>query len=118
MSASAKNKIITKKRLLRGIRGRVTGGRRGAKNTVRRKPFSFLGPPCSCQFGLTCWQQGLPWWLSGKDFACNAEDLSSIPESGKSPRGSHGCLVFLPGESHGQRSLEGYSPEVAKSQTD
>ena len=25
--------------------------------------------------------------------------------------------VFLPGESHGPRSLEGYSPWVAKSQT-
>ena len=26
-------------------------------------------------------------------------------------------LVFLPGESYGQRSLVGYSPQVAKSQT-
>ena len=31
---------------------------------------------------------GLPWWLSGKEFACNAEDTgdsSSIPGSGRSP---------------------------------
>ena len=36
-------------------------------------------------------------------------DLGSIPESGRSPGGGHGNL-FLPGESHGQRSLVGYSP--------
>ena len=29
---------------------------------------------------------GLPWWLSGKEFACNAGDVGSIPGSG----GSHG----------------------------
>ena len=33
----------------------------------------------------------------------NAGDLCSIPGSKRSP-------VFLPGEFHGQRSLEGYSP--------
>ena len=29
---------------------------------------------------------GLPWWLSGKESACNAGDLGSIPGSGRSPR--------------------------------
>ena len=28
---------------------------------------------------------GLPWWLSGKESACNAGKVDSIPESGKSP---------------------------------
>ena len=39
-------------------------------------------------------------------------DMGSIPGSGRSPGGGHGNLlpVFLPGESHGQRSLVGYSP--------
>ena len=39
-------------------------------------------------------------------------DLGSIPGSGRSPIGGHGqpTPVFLPGESHGQRSLAGYSP--------
>ena len=32
-------------------------------------------------------------------------------------KGTQHTSVFLPGESHGQRSLEGYSPWVAKSQT-
>ena len=35
-----------------------------------------------------------------------------IPASGRSPGGGHGnpTVVFLPGESHVQRSLVGYSP--------
>ena len=37
-------------------------------------------------------------------------DVGSIPDSGRSP--GEGCSnpVFLPGESHGQRSLVGYNP--------
>ena len=53
---------------------------------------------------------GLPRWLSGKESACNAEDMSSIPEWGRSPGEENGNPVFLPGGSHGQRSLVGYSP--------
>ena len=34
--------------------------------------------------------RGLPWWLSGKESACNAGDLGSIPGSGRSPGGGHG----------------------------
>ena len=44
----------------------------------------------------------------------NAEDtgdVGSIPGSGRSPGGGGGdSPVFLLGESHGQRSLAGYSP--------
>ena len=42
---------------------------------------------------------------------CSAGDPSSIPRSGRSPRRKwQPTLVFLPGKSHGQRSLVGYSP--------
>ena len=51
----------------------------------------------------------LPWWLSGKESACNAGDLGSIPRSGQSSGEGHGNpLQYSPGESHGQRSLVGY----------
>ena len=33
---------------------------------------------------------GLPWWLSGKESACNAGDVSLIPGSGRSSGGGHG----------------------------
>ena len=33
---------------------------------------------------------GLPWWLSGKEFICNAADKGSIPGLGRSPGGEHG----------------------------
>ena len=65
-------------------------------------------------------------YSDSKDSASNVGDLSSIPGLGRSPGGGHGnplqgllgeflLGVFLLGESHGQRSLAGYSPWVAKS---
>ena len=55
---------------------------------------------------------GLPWWFSGKESTCQYRRLgSSIPGSGRSPgEGNSNTPVFLPGKSHGQRSLAGYSP--------
>ena len=45
-------------------------------------------------------------------------DMGSIPGSGRSPGEGRGHTpVFLPRESHGQRSLAGYSPWIAKSGT-
>ena len=43
-----------------------------------------------------------------KESTCNAENLGSIPGSGRSPQEGNGWLltpVFLPGEFHGHRSL-------------
>ena len=48
-----------------------------------------------------------------KASACNAGDLGLIPGLGRSPgegNGNQPTPVFLPGESHGRRSLVGYSP--------
>ena len=44
--------------------------------------------------------------------ACNAGDAGLIPMLGRSPGEGNGkpTPVFLPAESHGQRSLTGYSP--------
>ena len=47
----------------------------------------------------------------GKELACNAEDLTSIPGLGRSlGEGNNNHSSILPGESHGQRSLAGFSP--------
>ena len=53
--------------------------------------------------------------VSGKELACNAGgagDMGLIPMVGEIPwrRAWQPTPVFLPGEVHGQRSLEGYSP--------
>ena len=47
-----------------------------------------------------------------KNLPANAGDVGSIPGSGRSPGEGNGNFtpVFLPGGSHGQRSLVGYSP--------
>ena len=53
----------------------------------------------------------------GKESACKAGDPGSSPRSGRSPEEGHGNPLFLPGESHGQRILAGYSPWDRKSWT-
>ena len=47
-----------------------------------------------------------------KQSACNAGDPGLIPGLGRSPGEGNGnpLQLFLPGESHGQRSLAGYNP--------
>ena len=56
------------------------------------------------------WKTGFPCGSVGRELACNAGDMHLIP--GKIPwrRAWQSTPVFLPGESHGQRSLVGYSP--------
>ena len=55
---------------------------------------------------------GFPGGSDGKESACNAGDLGSIPGLGRSPGGGNGkplqysCLE----NPHGQRNLVGYSP--------
>ena len=51
-----------------------------------------------------------PSGSDSKESACDAGDLDLIPGSGRSPGEENGTIVFLLGESHGQRSLIGYSP--------
>ena len=55
---------------------------------------------------------GLPWWLSVRESACQCRRPGFDPWVGKIPwsREWQPTSVFLPGESHGQRSLAGYSP--------
>ena len=62
---------------------------------------------------------GLPWWLSGKEFTCQGRRLRRRGSDlwfGKIPwrRKWQATPVFLPGESHRQRSLAGYSPQGRK----
>ena len=53
----------------------------------------------------------LPRWLSGKEFACQYRRQGFNPRVRKIPRKrkQQPTPVFLPGKSHGQRSLQGYS---------
>ena len=52
-----------------------------------------------------------PGGSDGKESACNAGSPGSVPGSGRSSaEGWQSTPVFLPGKSHGQRNLVGYSP--------
>ena len=56
--------------------------------------------------------QGLPRWLGGKESACQCRRcrFDSWVRNITWRRKWQTAPVFLPGESHGQRSLAGYSP--------
>jgi len=56
--------------------------------------------------------RGFPGGSVVKNLPANARDAGLIPGSGRSPwrRKWQPTPVFLPGESHGQTSLEGFSP--------
>ena len=50
-----------------------------------------------------------PWWLNGKESACQYRRLKRC-EFNPWRRKWQPTPVFLPGESHGWRSLAGYGP--------
>ena len=54
---------------------------------------------------------GLPRWLSGKESTCQCRRCGFDPWDGRVPwrRKWQSTPVFLPGKSHGQRSLADYS---------
>ena len=52
---------------------------------------------------------GFPDSSDGKESTCNAGDLGYIPGSERSPGEGNG-YPFVPGKSHRQKSLAGYSP--------
>ena len=59
---------------------------------------------------------GLPLWLSGQESACPCKRYGFDPQVRKLPLEEETAThsVFLPGESHGQRSLVGCSPRGRK----
>ena len=66
---------------------------------------------CGLQFSLRSKDiKGFPCGSAGKEFACSEEEPGSISGSGHWRRKWQPTPVFLPGESHGQRSLAGYGP--------
>ena len=60
--------------------------------------------------GVLLYFSGFPGGSEVKASACNAGDMGSIPGLGRSPGKGNDNPLFLPGESHGRRSLAGYSP--------
>ena len=64
-------------------------------------------------------KRGLPWWLSGEQPNCQCRRHVFDPWVGKIPwrRKWQPSPAFLPGKSHGQRSLVGLQKELQKSWT-
>ena len=76
-------------------------------NSAGRKGCDYQYSSCSIWVLIS-----FPGGSDGKEYACNAGDLGSIPELGWSPGGGHGnplqyCCLENP---DGQRSLAAYGP--------
>ena len=90
------------------------------KNTIVGCHFLLQGSSwprdwtCGSILNLFWWkeQDGLPWWLSDKQFTCQFKRRVFDSWVGKIPwrRKWQPTSVFLPGKSYGQGSLAGYSP--------
>ena len=74
-------------------------------------PFEKRNKPC-CLLKIVSAIYGLPWWLSGKEPTCQCRRRRFHPWVRKIPWKSDWLPTpgFLPGESHGQRSLTVYGP--------
>ena len=91
------------------------------KNFLLHSNFSSFLPflrPCYCSDlkAFFYYYVGFPGSSEVKAFACNVGDPGLIPGWGRFPwrRKWQPTPVFLPGESHGQRSLMGFSPRGRK----
>ena len=52
--------------------------------------WPFFG---SSNWPPACFDLGLPWWVGGKESACNTGDAGSIPSPGRSPGEGNGYLL-------------------------
>ena len=57
------------------------------QSTATSKATTRMSHPILCYLIKA---EGIPWWLSGKESACNTGDLGSICGSGRSPGGRNG----------------------------
>ena len=78
------------------------------KVEVAQLCLTLCDPMAGANFPMEVWAPvwfiyGLPWWLNGKESACNTGDPGSILGSGRSPGGGNDnpIPVLLPGKSQG-----------------
>ena len=92
----------------------LQGGRLGARPGSHFREQIYL-----TSFDFLCFRlypsakdQQLPWWISGKEFACQCRRCGLDLWVGKIPwrKEWQPALLIWPGKSHGQRNLAGYSP--------
>ena len=89
---------------------------------IQETPVRFLGGEDPLEKGQATHTSilGLPWWLSWQRICLQCGRPGFDPWVGRIPwrRAWQPIPVFLPGESHGQRSLLGYSPWGCKDMTE
>ena len=82
------------------------------------REFQGLYSPWCCKESDTTDPFSLHFTSAGIESACKCRDLGSTPRLGRCPGEGNVNPFFLPGKSHGQRSLAGYTVHgVAESDT-
>ena len=90
-------------------------GRGEGLHWIVRRPHQGL-KKTDGELGVSTRVPGLSLWLSGKESTCQCRRHGSNPWVGKIPwrRKWQPTPVFLPGKSHGQRSLETMGSKKSK----
>ena len=92
----------------------LPGKSHGQRSLVGYSPWSRIESDMTEQLLHFHRADGLPWWLSGKECPCQCRRCRRQgfdPWVGKIwKRKWQPIPEFLPGKSHGQRNLVGYSP--------
>ena len=85
---------------------------------IHRNTYNYIVFVWPTQIDPVCCISELPWQLSGKESICQCRRHRFDPGVGNSPQRRKWqptpAPLFLPGKSHGPRSLAGYSPWVCK----
>ena len=97
------------------IQNHTANDRKNCESDQSLLNSSFIHSLSVCPFSALWGKlhiEGLPKWLSGKEPTCQCRRCGFDPWVGKIPwkRKWQATPVFLPGKSHGQRSLVGYRP--------
>ena len=82
---------------------------RGMWTSRMRGEVACSAEGCTCYITRNYGLQGLPWWLSGKEYSCQCRGCGFNLCVGKIPWrwNWQPATVFLPGKSHGQRKPSG-----------
>ena len=81
-------------------------------------PAAWCGQKKKSVISLSVYLHGLPWWVSGKEPACQGRRCRFNPWVGKIlwRKKWQPTPLFLPGKSHGRRSLAGYMDSQSQTQ--
>ena len=87
---SVLNSDFSYRRIYRSLVAGMDGQLYSVNENIQQHVSQGLATVENSQFSRNYVPLGFPWWLSGKESICSAEDTDLIPGSRRSPGGGHG----------------------------